>query len=333
MKNRAMNVSVACLVALLALPAPGQRSPDLRRSQRGSQRTGDVFELVSCSLGCVRGPSGFACAQNEVHVNEELRFTFTRPIALSSVNVNTFQVADLGTGRIPPASLRLDPSDPRTLVYRPLISFDSAGNPIPGMEEDHTYILRIPGQTLDTLGPWITSADGSPNQARLQCTLIASLGFMDPVPGRPFAKIYVRVVTARDPVTGEPIAFAIVPAEGAVEVHRESAIEIVFGDTMNPASIGNPITGLSHTIRLFFDPDGDVTGVGDQVPIAGHVTMTFDADRPVTRVRFQPDGSLPAAGPQRRPGRVVVQLHPTIQDLGGNTLANPGSTSFTPEAR
>lgn len=330
-----LNLGHLALVALvvLASPAPAQRAQAGPRLRGPSPRSSGTFELVSCSLGCVPGSSGFACRTSEIHQNDALRFTFNQPVALASVDAGSFQVFDLATGRTPPGSLHLDPLDPNTLVYRPQMSFDSAGNPLFGLQEKHVYLLRLPGLEQDPLGPFVTSVDLVPNRIRLQCQVIASLGVSDAVPGRPTAKITVQAVVERDPVSGEPIRFATVPAEGAGDVSRDGPIDIVFADLMNPATIANPVTGQSSFIRVFFDPDGDVTNVSDQVPVPGSLALSLDQERLTTRARFQADGRLPAAGLQRNPARIVVLLSPQIEDLGANRLANPGRTSFFTEAR
>lgn len=138
---------------------------------------------------------------------------------------------------------------------------------------------------------------------------------------------------AVDDAACAPISFASVPAHGAVDVWRQSPIEIDFADLMNPATLAHPVTGQSSFIRVHFDPDGNLQTASDQVPIAGSFSVTLDQNRIATHVRFHALGGLPASGVQREPGRVVVLLSPQIQDLGGNLLANPGSTSFTTEAR
>lgn len=318
------------LVLGLAPFAFAQRST---RPPRPDPAARGTFEIVACSLGCVRGASGISCSTTEIHVNEEVRITFNRPVDPSSVSNNSFQFTETGTGITPPSSFALAPDDPSTLVYRPQMTFDSAGNPVFGLRDDRTYLLKLPGQTLDPLGPYVTSVDGLPNQTRLLCTLVASLGAADAVPGRPLVKTYVQVVTERDPVTGEPVEFARVPAEGATDVYRRSPIEFVFRDLMNPATVANPVTGTSSTIRVFHDPDGNVLDRSDQVPVPGSFVITLDQARLVTRAVFQAQSALPPSGFQRRPGRIVVSLSPIIADLAANTLLNAGSLSFTTEGR
>ena len=95
----------------------------------------------------------------------------------------------------------------------------------------------------------MTSAGGTPNQQRMLCTVDASLGILDVKPGAPNVVVTVDKVTAYDPITGLPSAFAFgIPAQGEVDVHRFSPIVFTFDDLMNPATLVNPVTGLSNSI-------------------------------------------------------------------------------------
>jgi len=319
---------------LLSFAAEGGSQRSTRPPRVNPPLRSGVFEIVSCSLGCAVGPLGIiSCGTTDIHVNEVLRITFNQPVDPTSVTKNSFRVIEAITGRASPAVFTLDPANPNTVVYRPQLIFDSIGNPVFGLLEDRLYFLLVPGVEQDPLGPHVTSLSGEPNQRRMQCTLVTSLGVTDTMPGRPRAKLFVQAVLERDPVSGEPIRTATVPAEGATDVLRASPIEIVFDDVMNPATIVNPVTGRSDFVRVRFDPDGNVQNASDQVPVAGLFTLTIDQLRSKTRAVFRAEGGLPASGPQRNPGRVVVELSPQIQDLGANTLVNPGWTVFTTEAR
>src|SRR5262245_48423795 len=312
--SRRVALSFLALLALVP-SSTGQRSA--RPAPRPVRGT---FEIVSCSLGCVSGGSMISCGITDIHVNEEVRITFNRPVDPASVSNNTFQVLDLN-GITPPASFRLDPADPSTLIWRPQMTFDSAGNPIFGLVAGRTYLLRLPGVSVSA-GPYLTSVDGLPNQTHMQCVLVASLGVADVVPGRPVAKLFVQAVIARDPLSQVPVEVATVPAEGATDVLRTSPIRIVFADLMNPATVANPVTGTSSFLRVFFDPDGNLQDVSDQVLVPGSFALTLDQNQNVTTAVFQAQGGLPASG--SAPGRMVVDLSPLIEDLAGNRLANAG---------
>src|SRR5262245_4505316 len=155
----------------------------------GGGGTDNGMSIVSCSLGCTAasGPPGaqYSCGVTEVFVNQEIRLDFTNPVDLTTVNNNSFQVVESVTGKTPPGAFAVATDNPRTLIYRPQLSFDSSGNPIFGLTSDKTYFLRVPGSALDTLGPFIRGLNGSSNASRMQCTLVASRGVFDARPGRP----------------------------------------------------------------------------------------------------------------------------------------------------
>ena len=224
--------SILVAICLVSRSLAGQRHP-LPQSL-DAQRARGTFEIVSCSLGCAAGVSGISCSIKQVHVNEVLRLTFNRPIDPGSVNNNSFRLID-STGRTPAGSFSLDRLDPRTLVYRPQLTFDSAGNPMFGLEFGRVYLLSVPGTNVDPLGPYITSEDGLPNRLRMQCSLVASLGVADAAPGRPAAKLSVRVVSERDPVTGaQPFRYRkpLMPGE---------VIDVVLRVPTNPKMSSNQL--------------------------------------------------------------------------------------------
>ena len=299
----------------------------------GGGSSSSSFSIQSCSLGCA-GSSGvnqFSCSITDVFVNQEIRVTFSQELDIRTINNNTVQIVELDTGKTPPGTFSLDPSDKRILIYRPTITFDSSGNPIFGLSANKSYSLRIPGTDLDPLGPYVANMTGQANTSRLQCTLVASRGVFDSSPGAPRLTMTVDVVTARD-MNGTPIGFAEALAQGAVEVFRDTEVRLVFDDIMNPGSLVNPVTGVSDTIRVTIDPDGDTSDLSDQVPLDGTFTITLDQDALITTVVFEPSGGLPSAGSDPMVQRkVVVSLEPTIADLGGNGVAGSLNFIFTPE--
>jgi hypothetical protein len=122
----------------------------------------------------------------------------------ASISNNSFQMIELVTGRTPPAVFTLDPRDPSTIVYRPAMTLDSAGNPVFGLMENHVYVLRLPGTDQDPLGPYVSSIEGEPNRTRLQCTLVASRGVSDPSPGRTAREAHRAGGPRARPLTGQP---------------------------------------------------------------------------------------------------------------------------------
>lgn len=318
----------------------------------GGGGSSGAMAIASCSLQCNDSAinAQISCGVTNVAVNQEIRLTFTNAIDPTTVTNNTFQLTESGSGRTPAGGFGLDPQDPRTLIYRPQLTFDSAGNPVFGLTQDRTYLLKVPGIVLDPLGPYIRNTNGSPNTSRLLCTLIASEDPRDSNPGRPRVAVsvfrkdndgdpsdgdFVRVGEDDDgfPIPGQTIGGPrFFNALGLTRVHRDTPVRFVFDDVMNPATLANPVTGSSSTIQAFVDADGDTTDRSDQVPMQGVFTVTIDQNAVQTTVVFQPSGGLPSAGADdANPRKVVVELSPQIADLGRNTLVNAGTLSFTPE--
>lgn len=300
----------------------------------GGGGAGGSLNILSCSLGCSIGSTNQAiCGVTDIYVNQEIRISFSSAVDPTSVDNNTFQVADILTGKVPAATFSVDSQDPRILIYRPQLTFDSAGSPVFGLTEDASYIFVIPGQaTGNEIGPFIRSVGGKANQTRMSCTLKASRGIFDSKPGAPRAEVFVDIVTSLDS-NGDPDVIDFnQPAVGATDVWRSSDVLITFDDVMNPATLVNPVTGISSTVKVRIDPDGNISDISDQVDLPGVFSISIDQDAQVTTVTFVPDGGFPSAGTSlTEQRRIVVSLPDTIQDLGGNPIVNSGLVFFTPE--
>ena len=300
----------------------------------GGDGEGGGLTIVSCSLGCSSSDSSggqVSCGITDVFLNQEIRITFSQPLDLNTVSNNSFRMVEVDTGRTPPGTFRLDSTNPRVLVYRPQLTFDSTGNPVFGLTQNQTYRLTLPGVSQGDLGPFIRSTSGESLQTRLLCTLLASRGVFDTTPGRPTYDMTVTRVETYD-ANDDPATFSEAPAAGATQVFRLSEIEIEFDDVMNPATLVNPVSGTSNTISVSVDPDGDPADDSDQVPVDGEFTITIDQTALVTTVVFRPTIGFPSAGSDLlNPRRIVVNLSASIADLGSNGIVAPGNTVFTPE--
>lgn len=298
--------------------------------------SGGAFTITSCSLGCAGSGAGsgqVGCGLQDVFINGEIRITFSTAVDEDSLSVFSLQVTEVATGKTPPAFRFVDPDDPRVVIYRPKLTFDSSGSPVFGLTPNADYTIKLPGVAQDADGPYITSAGGTRNQQRMLCTVDASLGVLDVKPGPPNVAITVDKVTGYDQVTGEPDTFAFgVPALGEVDVFRFSPIVFKFNDLMNPATLVNPVTGLSNTISVDLDADGIIADPTDRQPVSGGFTISIDQDALTTTVIFTPDVGYPSAGSDPVNKRqVVITLGASIADLGNNPLANAGVTTFQPE--
>jgi hypothetical protein len=297
------------------------------------------MSIVQCSLQCsdsVVAPGQVSCGITNVFVNQEIRVAFTRPIDPNSISTNSFRLIEVvpNTGKTPAGTFTVDAVDPRILIYRPQVTFDSSGNPIFGLNQDSQYEFTIParGQPGE-LGPFITDPNGAANTTFLRCGLTASEDVRDISPGRPRATVFVRRVLGYDAEENPIVDPNESPAPGATNVWRESTVRIVFDDVMNPATLANPVTGQSSHIQAFIDADGNTADPSDQVAMNGTFTVTIDQRvPPSTTVVFTPAGGLPSSGRDlANPRKVVISLSPQIVDLGRNPIINPGQVAFEPE--
>jgi hypothetical protein len=301
------------------------------------------MSIVSCSLSCsesaISPGAAFNCNITEVYVNQDIRVQFSSEVDILSVTNNTFQVTSQGTsgqpgGMTPPGEFSIDPNDPTVLVYRPMITFDSSGNPIFGLTDGTSYILDIPGTILDTLGPYVKGKNGANNSSRLQCSLNATLGVFDTNPGSPLVTPTVtQVFPGEDGVIGteDDVFLAGLPAANAVDVASTSPITLLFNDVMNPGVLVNPVTQTSDFIEVYVVAEGgDPSNPSDQSPVDGIFLLVLDQDALRTTVTFVPAGTgYPSGDSGSR--RVFVHFSPLIADLGGNFLINGEDISFVPQ--
>jgi hypothetical protein len=324
--------SAALLVSALALAAASCGGGGGGGTQNP---TSSGMSILSCSLGCrdsITNPGALlSCTETEIEVNREIRLTFSNAIDQLTVSPSSFQVTHIDSGQTPPGAFSFDPADPRVLIFRPILTFDSAGNANVGLLPDEEYSIVVPGTAIDTTGPFIRSRGGTANQNRMQCLVRASQGVLDARPGRPNVTVTLDTVDQRD-VDGNPISFNTdVPAAGAIDAYRNTAVRMVFDDVMDPATVANPVTRQSTTIRFFVDADGDTTDRTDQVLLGGTFTPSIDQQALTTTVIFQPSDGFPSGGHGLAPRRIVLEFLPQVADLGGNRLNNPGLIVFTPE--
>ena len=247
---------------------------------------------------------------------------------LSTVNKNTFQVVDLSTGKTPPGTFSIDSLNDRVLIFRPQMTFDASGNPIFGLQDFKSYQVYLPGTNQDPGSTYIRSLSGKANLARMSCTVAAN-GILDPVPGPPTVVVSVDVVLTEDPYVVENQ----VASGGAFlqDVSYQTDIRLAFNDIMNPATLVNPVTGESTTLKVYVDPDGNISDPSDRVELFGDYTISIDEDNFLTNVTFKPSAGLPSSGSGQFPRVIVVEIPTSVTDLGSNPLTNSGVVVFAPE--
>ena len=295
----------------------------------GGGSGGGAMYVESCTLGCTNGRGGeqVSCGIVNTYQNQDVAVVFSQPVASTSLTVNNaFQVIDIVTAGFPAGSRLVDPNDARRAIFRPRLSFDASGNPSYGFGANQTYQIRIPGTTQGDVGPYVQSSGGQQNQSRMLCTITTSQGLIDPVPGAPGVSIFVRTIGG-----GDPINLATTTTD-VVDVLSASEITFVFNDLMNIGTLVQPSTGQSPFITVKVDPDGNLSTPGDQVPVGG--TYTFqspDQTNLTTTMVFTPFGGFPSAGSSPVKRKIVVDVPVEVKDLAGNSVANPGKRTFTPE--
>lgn len=126
---------------------------------------GSDFFITQCNLGCGGNASAgeqISCALVEVGSNQQLELTWNQPIDLSSISALSFQVVEVTTGLTQPGLLTL--KNANTLRFTPAFGWNSSA----------PYQIYVPGTAQGDSGPFITSLDGTPNLARLLCTIVPS---------------------------------------------------------------------------------------------------------------------------------------------------------------
>ncbi len=270
------------------------------------------------------------CSIVDVTENQEISMLFSEPIDPSSVNASSLQVIDVDNGTTPDGLRFVDPLDPRRVVFRPTVSFQTGVNF--SFLRNRSYEILVPGAAQGDAGPFIRSVAGSANQSRLLCTVLTSQGVADTVAGDPAVQVFADVVTLDangDPVldiNGDPILTRTqlgtdtsVPVE---DVFLTSNIYFEFNELMNLPTVANNEFMSAPFIAVELDGDGNLaTGGADRTPISGSYTVTVDQQLLTTSLLFVPTGGFPAAGAgDDTPALIVVRIPSTVRDIAENPV-------------
>ena len=297
---------------------------------------GNIMAILSCSLGCSTGTLGYpvTCGTATIKANEEIAIEFTQPVDLASVTKTSFRIKDALTGLSPPGVFIIDPSNARRVIFRPKISFDSAGSPEFGFDLGHSYSIRLNGE-LHTTGPYVTSTSGRENLSALNCNISVTSGLVDPSPGPSELTILVDRVTSYGP-DGEVLSTEEDIVNGPsvlTDVWNLSSIRLYFNDIISPVTLLSPGGETSPNVRVYIDPDGLVGGSDDWIKLTGALELDLDESTLSSTLTFRPDSGFPSAGSGALPRRIVIEVLDGVMDLAGFPLANPGVYSFIPEAQ
>jgi len=310
---------------LTVVSCSGGGSDDGGGGTSGGSSSGMFVE--TCSLGCSSGQGGTSvnCTIDSIKQNQQITIVFSQPVDFTSVNSTTFQVLNVATGAAPLGSFEVDAANPRKLIFRPALTFDTTGQLVLGFVAGETYRLTIPGSSTDA-GPYIRSTSGRPNKSRLRCDVQPN-GIADVVPGNPTVEIFVDVQLFDG--MGNPSGILHnQPAGGASDVSQNSAVKMVFADIMNPLTLFNPSTGSSNFIQVNIDRDGNPATIADQSPLAGTFSIFLDQALSRTQLDFKPN-CIPGPGLSGR--QIIVRFLPGVADLAGNLMTTPPVTVFTAE--
>jgi hypothetical protein len=123
----------------------------------------DSMFITACSLGCTSGYCGapVTCTASTVPAAGPITVTFSEDVDVASVNLISFQIADLVTGIAPPGQFSLQGTD--TLVFTPTTGL------VPGT----SYSIRVPGSAHDPGLLYIQSVGGVANLSSLDCVVTA----------------------------------------------------------------------------------------------------------------------------------------------------------------
>lgn len=145
-----------------------------------SLASAQTMHIDACDIGCTSGSSGaqVSCSITTIAVDQPLKIRFSRPVDPQSVDFTTFSIVNINNGLIPIGVRYLDPTDPRVVVFEPMVSFDAAGNVSHGFGINAPYLITVPGVVQGDSGPFVRSTDvpALDNQSRMQCTVVATIG-------------------------------------------------------------------------------------------------------------------------------------------------------------
>lgn len=320
-------------LGLSALAALAFLLPACSSGDSASGPNGNAMFILTCSLGCPSGAGGqeVHCTPISIAPNQEFVVTFSQTVDPNSVTSETFNIIDTFSGATPLGTRLVDPVDPRRVIFRPAITFDSQGNPTFGFSPGASYSIVIKGTEQDPTGPYIRSTTGKSNASRMSCQMATSTSPVDYVPGAPSVEVQVDLAHAPN---DDPALWADQPADGAVDVWSQSTIRLVFDDIMNPVTLANQATHQATFVTIKVDVDGDLSTTIDQVSLSGIYVVTIDLANLRTVLTFTSSSGMPSSGDPALnplPRRVLVTFPAAIQDLAGNSLSNAGAISFVPE--
>ncbi|MEM8709689.1 MAG: Ig-like domain-containing protein [Planctomycetota bacterium] len=282
-------------------------------------------------MACTDGASGEVfCSIVDVTENQEISLLFSEPVDPATVNASTIQVINVDNGTTPDGLRFVDPIDPRRVIFRPTVSFDTGVDF--SFERNASYEFLIPGVDQGDAGPFIRSIAGRANQSRMLCTVLTSQGVADTVAGNPEVAVFVDVIALdgnNEPIldaNGDEILTRTQVGSDfdtkIVDVDLDSSVYFEFNELMNLPTVANNQFMTSPFIVVELDGDGDLaTGGSDRTPIAGSYTVTVDQERLTTTMVFDPTSGIPAAAlDDTTPSVIVIRIPSNVTDIAENPV-------------
>lgn len=291
---------------------------------------GELF-IESCSLACTDGATGEVfCSIVDVTENQEISMLFSEPVDPSTVNASTIQVINVDNGTTPDGLRFVDPIDPRRVIFRPTVSFDTGVDF--SFERNASYEFLIPGVDQGDAGPFIRSVAGRENRSRMLCTVLTSQGVADTVAGNPIVDVFVDVISLdanNEPIldaNNQPILTRTQVGSDfdtkIVDVDLNSNVYFEFNELMNLPTVANNQFMTSPFIAVELDGDGNLaTGGSDRTAIAGSYTVTVDQELLTTSLVFTPTTGIPAAAlDDDTPSVIVIRIPSNVTDIAENPV-------------
>ncbi len=313
----------------------------------GGSTGGGSMYIETCNLGCGNGQGGnqVTCQYNQTAINQEIAVYFSQDVDESSIDSASFEIVDITSGASPNGTRFRDPNNPKKIVFRPAVTFESDGTISFGFLENATYRVTVEGVSQGDDGPYIRSLSGAQNQSRLLCDFRTSQPAIDLVFGPPTVAVFVKqadtaTADVEDFIPDVPLtAFPEVTDVWRGSAAIPSDVIFTFNDLMNPATLADPQTGLAAFVTIEVDLDGILSTTDDRTTLFGNYLVELDPIFLRTTMTFTPtDGLMPSSGsldplvnPTGLPRQIVVTVPGNLQDVAGNGIANPGVLPFVTE--
>ncbi len=281
--SRSVVVSSAMSALFLAGCSGGSMTADA-----GIGPTSGNLTIQSCDLGCT--PSG--CLVTEIAQNQRLRFTFSQPLASSTVNQGSFSIRTT-TGEAPDGNLLVDAN---TVTFVPSIAVANGVSSF-GFRRNESYIVTLASGAFG-----VRSQSGGMLTTPYSCTVWATRGIQDEDAAPPRAELI-----APTNLTAAPI---------------DSTIVLRFSEVVDTTAFLQPVsasTPIRYVLRRSRVPAGSTTREcnidSEAIQVEGLPVVSLDTvnGRPVTTISLRPSLALPGLA------CLEVTITGDVRDISGRS--------------